>query len=351
MRSSLLFGLLGLAVLGGCKSKYLNFRSGGDSKKSANPSAEISSADVATENSTLPRPTVSEETFKIPDPPASTMPEGSSPRRADGSIEVSGAVSGVWDSSLAKVYVVGDLTLGAGKTLVVKSGVNVVFRGKYRLSIEGGSLKVEGSPSQRVLFTAENTETGWAGIRMCPDPNCQSEENVGRLEVRFADFEWARKDNMDVNDNTWRRGGVLYVRSTVTAIIEDSRFRNNYAQERGGALEIIANNPNVIFRRNLLQDNSNDGGGSGGGGALHITHGRNLTIEGNQFVGNSSKVDGGAVFLLDSASIALRNNRFQGNSAVTSGGAIRCDGHAGSISIDASNTMSSNSPNDTTCDP
>ncbi len=340
--------LLSFVILFGieaCKSKYLNFRSKAEPEKAADAVASTSPSPSAPD---LPMPTVTEETFKIPDPPKDAVQEGVKTRIPGGGIEVSGAVSGIWDASMSPVYVVGDLTLGAGKTLVVSSGVDVIFRGKYRLSIEGGSLKIDGKANEKVRFVAENIETGWAGIRMCPDPNCQSDAIVGRLEVRFAVFENSRKDDLNVNDNTWRRGGVFYIRGTVTAIIEDSSFLKNYSLERGGALEIIADNPNVIFRRNLLQDNRNDGAG---GGALLITHGRSITIEGNSFIGNQSKTEGGAIYLLDSAGIAFRNNTFRENIAGESGGAIRCDGHGETNRIDTSNLMMGNVPNDVRCDP
>ncbi|MCX6127781.1 MAG: right-handed parallel beta-helix repeat-containing protein [Proteobacteria bacterium] len=347
MKRSLVCLSAGIILISSCKAKYLNLRSQVPGQNLEN-SADINRSTIGTlDTLNLPRPTVPDEAFIIPEVSDDAIPEGLGAKRSDGGYEVSGSVSGLWSKNYSPISVVGDLNLSSGKTLVIAAGVEVIFRGKYRLSIEGGSLKINGSASEKVHFSAENPELGWAGIRICPDANCQSEENQGRLEVRHAIFEYAQKDNMDPNDNTWRRGGVFYVRGTLTAMIEDSIFQKNYAQERGGAMEIIANNPNVIVRRNLFWDNRNESGG----GALHITHGRTLTIEDNTFTGNQSKAEGGAIYLLDSAAIVFRNNRFRENTSGLQGGAIYCDGHADSIRIDASNAMLANHPSDSTCDP
>lgn len=338
----------------GCKNMYLSMR--GKGKEEKKTEGETNPAPVRDEvkngvSAETAVPVVPENEFVIEEPAADAPLEGLIRKRPEGGIEVGGSVAGTWDKNLSPVYVMSDLTLGPDKTLVIKAGVSVVFQGKYRLSVEGGQLKIIGSVRENVVFRAENKAQGWSGIRLCPNEDCQQEEPRGRLEVRFASFEDARKDNPDPNDNTWRRGGVFYIRGLMTAVIEDSLLRNNLALERGGAVEIIADNRNVIFRRNTLQGNSNEGLAGGGGGALLITHGRLLTIESNMFIGNKSKGEGGALYLLDSSGIYLRNNVFRDNVATGTAGAIRCDGHAGLINIEASNTMSGNVPNDITCDP
>lgn len=338
----------------GCKNMVLSMR-GSKHKPGQNAEGEGKPTPANPEGKKDPLadtavPSIPENEFVI-DEPATEIPlEGVVKRRPEGGIEVAGGVGGVWDKSVSPVYVMTDLTLGADKVLVIKEGVQVIFTGKYRLSVEGGQLKINGSVRENVVFRSENKEQPWAGIRLCPNEDCQQEEPRGRLEVRYASFENARKDNPDPNDNTWRRGGVFYIRGLVTAIVEDSLLRDNSALERGGAVEIIADNRNVIFRRNTLQNNSTDGASNGGGGALLVTHGRLLTLDSNMFIGNTSKGEGGALYLLDSSGIYLKNNVFRDNVANGPGGAIRCDGHAALISIDASNTMSGNTPNNVVCD-
>ncbi len=295
------------------------------------------------------RPLIAETEFVISD--ISSSPLEGTTKRAEGGTEASGTVSGTWDKSMNPIYITSDVLVGPDKILIIKAGVSIIFTGKYRISIEGGQLKVDGTAAEKVTFVAENKTEGWAGIRICPDPECRQEELKGKIEIRHAIFQGARKDNMDPNDATWRRGGAIYLRGTATSLIEDSDFKDNYAQERGGAVELIADNRNLIFRRNTFTGNKNDAGSNGGGGALHITHGRNITIENCTFTGNESKGQGGAIYMLDSAGIVLKGNTFTSNVSAKIGGAIRCDGHASMISVDASNVMKSNVPNDFSCEP
>ncbi|MDQ3235063.1 MAG: right-handed parallel beta-helix repeat-containing protein, partial [Pseudobdellovibrionaceae bacterium] len=290
-------------------------------------------------------PTVPEEVFQIPEPAADVPLEGTVVRRPQGGIDISGNIAGIWDKKMNPVYVVGDITLKTGKTLVVKEGVQVYFDPNARFYVEGALLKIVGTAAEPVLFTSLTPEQTWQGIRVCSAATCDSEDVKGKLEIRHAIFERARKADNNPNDVTWRRGGVFNIRMSETVIIEDTIFQNNFGLERGGAIEIIAENPNIIFRRNMLRDNSNEGGG----GALQITHGRNLKLEKNTFVNNTTKAEGAGIAFIDSAAILLSGNVFENNRAELPGGAISCDGHGQTIAIDASNIFKGNLPNDKLC--
>jgi predicted outer membrane repeat protein len=337
--------LVCLVMASGCKLISTSFR-GKNNKNSESP-ASPGTADGTGDPSNLPTsgPTVPEESFQIPEPTVEVPLEGNVNRRPTGGIEISGAISGVWDKKVSPVYVVSDITLKSDKTLVVKEGVQVYFDPNARFYVEGAQLKITGTPTEPVLFTSLSPEQTWQGIRVCSAATCDTEIVKGKIEIRHAIFERARKADNNPNDVTWRRGGVFNIRMTETVIIEDSIFQNNFASERGGAIEVIAENPNIIFRRNMLRDNSNEGGG----GALQITHGRNLKVEQNTFVNNSSKAEGGAIAFIDSAAILLSNNIFENNKAEQPGGAISCDGHGATITIDSSNVFKGNLPNDTLC--
>jgi hypothetical protein len=338
--------LISLIYVTACKHGYLNVRGSNEKKQSVGADPKLPQAVAGDAIPQDNRPSLPEEQFVIPD--ADIPLEGVLQRRPEGGIDVGGAIAGVWDKTLSPVYIKADAVLGPDKVLIIKAGVQVVSQGSYRFSVEGGQLKINGTQAEPVVMTAADKSTGWGGIRVCPDAECRSEEPKGKLEVRFARFESAKKQDTNPNDSTWRRGGALYVRGTATAIIEDSVFLGNYALERGGAIEIIADNRNVIFRRNVLERNQNDGNA---GGALHITHGRNLSLEGNTFIGNTSKGEGGAVYLLDTAALVMRGNTFRDNVSGTMGGAVKCDGHAITIDIDRSNMFSGNKPDDISCDP
>jgi predicted outer membrane repeat protein len=342
--------LICLVMGSGCKLISTSFR-GKHNKEAGSPAAPATSADGSgtggTDLPNIPKtgPTVSEEVFRIPEPTVEVPLEGTVVRRPNGGIDISGAIGGVWDKKLTPVYVVGDITLKSGKTLVIKEGVEVFFDPNARFYVEGAQLKIAGTAAEPVRFTSLTPEQTWQGIRVCSATACDTEEVKGKIEIRYAIFERARKADTNPNDVTWRRGGVFNIRMTETVVIEDSIFQNNFGLERGGAVEVIAENPNIIFRRNTLRDNSNEGGG----GALQITHGRNLKIEQNTFINNSSKAEGGGIAFIDSAAILLSQNTFENNKAGEPGGAISCDGHGSTIAIDASNVFKGNTPNDILC--
>jgi predicted outer membrane repeat protein len=338
--------LLVCLVLGsGCKLINSSLR-GKNNKERESPDV---SAPAISDGTELPNiqtgPLVPEESFIIPDPAPDIPLEGNVVPRPGGGIEISGAIAGIWDRKVQPIYVVGDITLKTDKTLVVKEGVEVHFDPSARFYVEGAQLKITGTATEPVLFTSLSPEQTWQGIRVCSAAACDTELVKGKVEIRHAIFERARKADLNPNDVTWRRGGVFNMRMTETIIIEDTIFQNNFGQERGGAIEIIAENPNIIFRRNMLRDNSNEGGG----GALQITHGRNLKIEQNTFVNNTTKAEGAAIAFVDSGAILLVNNVFENNRAEQSGGAIHCDGHGSTISIDSSNIFKGNVPNDKLC--
>jgi hypothetical protein len=339
--------LLVCLVMGsGCKLISSSFR-GKHNKNAESPAAPASTADGTVDEPNIPQtgPTVPDEVFQIPEPTVEVPLEGTVVRRPTGGIDISGAIAGVWDKKVSPVYVIGDITLKSGKTLVVKEGVQVLFDPNARFYVEGAQLKIVGTPAEPVRFTSLTPEQSWQGIRVCSATACDTEEVKGKIEIRHAIFERARKADTNPNDVTWRRGGVFNIRMTETVIIEDTLFQNNFGLERGGAIEIIAENPNIIFRRNTLRDNSNEGGG----GALQITHGRNLKLEQNSFINNTTKAEGGGIAFIDSAAILLSNNTFENNRSEQPGAAISCDGHGATIAIDSSNIFKGNVPNDVLC--
>lgn len=348
--------LICLSFASSCKFISQSFRGKHDSKAESSAGTDDASAvSGGTEQPDIPglgpgplatsKPTVPEDTVVIPEPPLDLPLEGVITKRSGGGIDISGNVAGIWDKTLQPIHVTGDITLKTGKTLYIKEGVQVLFDANVRFFVEGALLKIIGTKAEPVSFTSSLPDQTWGGIRVCAAESCDVENVKGRVEVRFALFEKARKADLNPNDVTWRHGGVFYLRSTESLIIEDSTFQNNFGLEKGGAVEIIAENANIIFRRNTLKDNSNEGGG----GALQITNGRNLLVEKNVFVNNSSKAEGGALALVDSAGIFLIGNSFENNRSDLAGGGIFCDGHGSSIQIDGTNIFKTNTPTDSLC--
>ncbi|MCA9730201.1 MAG: hypothetical protein KC729_21130, partial [Candidatus Eisenbacteria bacterium] len=87
--------------------------------------------------------------------------------RADAGTVVSGAVSGTWNLAGSPYWVEGDLQVLPTTTLTVEPGVEVRFRGPYRLSVIG-TLRAVGTVVDSILFTRDQPMTAmdWRGIRM-----------------------------------------------------------------------------------------------------------------------------------------------------------------------------------------
>ena len=61
-----------------------------------------------------------------------------------------GDVSGTWSSAGSPYYIQGEITIPNSETLTIEPGVNVVFLGHYKLTVQGRLLAVGLSPQMLV---------------------------------------------------------------------------------------------------------------------------------------------------------------------------------------------------------
>ncbi len=103
---------------------------------------------------------------------------------------VSGAVSGVWDSTGSPFYVTDSICVPSGDSLRIGPGVEVIFQGHYKFCVDSNAvLKAIGTAEDSIIFTAEDTVLtdstgGWGGIKMSFFP--------GTCEFSFCDFTFSR---------------------------------------------------------------------------------------------------------------------------------------------------------------
>ena len=76
----------------------------------------------------------------------------------------SGPVSGTWDLSGSPYMVNGEIYIGELATLVIEPGVEVRFTGWYKFIING-SLMAEGTDTDNILFTSDDSNEHWHGLR------------------------------------------------------------------------------------------------------------------------------------------------------------------------------------------
>ena len=71
---------------------------------------------------------------------------------------VSGAVSGVWDSTGSPFYVTDSVCVPTGDSLRIGPGVEVIFQGHYKFCVDSNAvLKAIGTAADSIIFTAEDT--------------------------------------------------------------------------------------------------------------------------------------------------------------------------------------------------
>jgi predicted outer membrane repeat protein len=122
--------------------------------------------------------------------------------------------------------------------------------------------------------------------------------------------------DVDFVGNTAYQAGAIYVSSSASATILESRFSSNTAQVSGGA--IYASN-GLIIRNSVFTSNT-----AQSGGAVVLKAPGTYTLERNIFVSNHA-LGGGAIMLDQNQNffVTVRNNLFSSNVADNLGGAIR----------------------------
>jgi hypothetical protein len=232
------------------------------------------------------------------------------------SIEVSSLVSGVWNYDT--VNVTGDISLRESETLLITSGVKVLFAGPYFFEVNG-SLKVMGSEIHPVIFTVSDTtgfsndtlpDGGWKQIRienLNPD--------VDSIIFDHCQFIYAKAVN---TDSVYGYGGALCIRNSAQVAIRNSIFYSNYAFYNGGA--VYLENADIMVVNNHFELNrcGKDFAFYGYGGALCTKNGEPVIMR-NTFYKNSSGSLGGGLCIIEKDGM-VSHNVFDENNSLLGGG-------------------------------
>ncbi len=145
-----------------------------------------------------------------------------------------GEISGVWENE-ETIWIDGNIIVPFGETLEIvplAGGTDIVFSGSYSITVYG-RLLLSGNVNDSIIFNAENTDTGWRGIRFL-NTNENEQENS---EIHFCAFNNSNK--LTKNDNM---GGAILLSNSSNVIITNSLFLSNEA-ENGGALALVNSSP------------------------------------------------------------------------------------------------------------
>lgn len=278
----------------------------------------------------------------------------------------SGPVSGTWDLSGSPYMVNGEIYIAETETLVIEPGVEVRFTGWYKF-IVNGSLMAEGTETSNILFTADDSNDHWYGLRFiesnktsvldfciveygetllnggigifpenagggilvstCPAASISIKNSIIRNNEAFdgggilCSGSSITLENCEISSNSATSGGGLNIIFNSSLTMTNSTIANNYAENEGGGLicvvlgtlELIEN----TFIHNICQD---------AGGGLCIYDPLSFNIAQNIIAHNSAE-DGGGIFLDDAYNHgSFSDNTIAYNGATTNGGGIYCAG-------------------------
>jgi hypothetical protein len=218
-------------------------------------------------------------------------------------IYVSGDVSGVWSAD--SVIVTGDVRVPPGQTLQIQPGVQVLFQGSYRLTVENAAvLTAVGTVQDSIRFDRMGYGVHWRGLHFeYASSACLLE--YCRILNGEAVGQWPPENC---------GGGVYCHYSPIT--VRHCLIAECASQGDGGGICLLQSNAEI-------RDNAfigNRASSSGNGGALYCG-GSAAIVAGNLFQGNSVEwMHGGAVCLSSALLSTVTGNTFIGNSAVSLGG-------------------------------
>jgi predicted outer membrane repeat protein len=218
-------------------------------------------------------------------------------------IEVSGDVFGSWNPADNPYLVVGDIRVPPSQSLIIEPGCQIEFQGHYKFIVDSlAMLRAIGTESDSIIFTDEDTLTGWNGIRYnWADSSC---------EIAFCRFEWGRaadhypdpslanggainlfRGGLKVRNShlhlcrAWEGyGGAIYA-AEANLSVSESVLDSNTCGFGGSA--IYATTSNVVVEKSLIFSDSTYYilGGELGGGAVGCIY-SNVEICGNTITDN-----------------------------------------------------------------
>ncbi|MCK4654973.1 MAG: right-handed parallel beta-helix repeat-containing protein, partial [Candidatus Cloacimonetes bacterium] len=219
-----------------------------------------------------------------------------------------GNVSGVWTFPNSPYIIDGEISIQQEDQLTIEPGVQVLFSDHYKFNIYGRIL-AEGTLTDTIIFTAQNTTTGWHSLRFY-DTNTNGQDSS---KVVYCKLEYGKA----TGEGNEKYGGAIYCNNSSDILIKNCLFTKNYSHNKGGS--ISCSNSSPCFKNVTIIDNSayHKGGGifcyNSDPSFVNITLTRNL----------ASLNAGGGIFCEES-SPSLENVIISENTAGIKGGGICC---------------------------
>ncbi len=227
--------------------------------------------------------------------------------------EVAGNQSGVWRLSGSPYQVIGQITVPTGQTLRIEAGVEINFQGYYKFNVNG-KLLVNGVANNMVLFTSNNTNTGWGGIRF---------DQVNEIsKFKYCKFEYGKTSSSGVYPDI--HGGAVMLKES-NAEFYNCIFSNNDASGSGddgmgGAVYAFNTGTTDQTLTKFIDCEFINNHAATEGGAIKFTNDGNTEITRCIFRGNTCNFGGGAIMFYSALNVHITNCLFYENTSSNSGG-------------------------------
>ncbi|TKJ37932.1 hypothetical protein CEE37_13285 [candidate division LCP-89 bacterium B3_LCP] len=240
-----------------------------------------------------------------------------------------GPVSGTWTLAGSPYLIEGHIGIRRYESLTIEPGVEVIFQGHYKFLVYG-QLSAVGTQTDSILFTAENPNRGWHGLRIH-----ELDTQADSTRLVYCRLEHG-KSSVNNNAGENKHGGALYCTNSSKLLIKNCLITNNQTGDvvgaqgsygnpggrgenvtsgHGGAVYLSNSNPSILDNTICFNRTGNATGGTGG-------HGENFNgslpyyiIGGDGGTGGEGlSGSGGALYYAHSQPI-LYGNMIYGNSA------------------------------------
>ncbi len=221
-----------------------------------------------------------------------------------------GDIGGLWTFSNSPYMVSGEIIVPYDSALIIEPGVEVIFVEHHKFMIHG-QLLAQGTRDSMIIFTAENKEIGWHGLRFLDGLATNDSSKLVYCKVQYGLANGPSEED--------RYGGGVGAKNFNKLLIAYCQITENRTVgtlNSGGAGMVIVNcSPQI--KNNLISNNSASGGHGGG---IFISEA--FPILSNNIISGNSAYGGGGLSAHMCRPIFI-NNTITNNWA-DHGGAIDC---------------------------
>ena len=225
-----------------------------------------------------------------------------------------GNVSGTWTKANSSYYILGEITIPNYSTLTIEPGVNVIFKGHYKFNVQGSLLAV-GTQFDSIRFTAEDTQTGWHGIRFYNTPNTNDTS-----KIFYCSFKYGKANTGSVFD---RCGGAIMIKEFNKVLVSNCLFDSNMQIGAGWSPPEASPAIYIYYASPIVRNSTFTNNGGSKGSAVGCITCPNAIVSNNIFLNNSGAF--GPIVYASNSNGIISGNIISNNVATWGGGGILVD--------------------------